>query len=121
MEELLKINNKLLDNYIQNLVVEWYDISSENSLVNAKGDLTYLPINQKYKITVTTKPMTKSELIDFFSVVPMERLTCKYFNPYTGGKRTTQVYRGDRSVSFYWNREDEGVLYEPMKISFIEI
>jgi len=88
---------------------------------NAKGFMHYNPIAEKYKIILHTKPLTYSEMIDFFSTIGLRELSVTYLNPFTGQSRTASCYRGDRSVTMKWNRTDVGILYEPMDISLIEL
>ena len=81
----------------------------------------YNPIAEKYKIVLHTRPLTYSEMIDFFSTIALKDLTVVYFNPFTGQSRTAHCYRGDRKITMKWNRTDIGILYQPMDISLIEL
>jgi len=118
---LVTVGTTELDKYMAGLDVEWADISSENTARNAVGDLRYLPINNKYKLVITTISMTQTQMTAFFAVIPMTSLSVTYYNPYTGAERTTNMYRGDRKVSFHWDRTDVGKLYKPFTISLIEM
>jgi len=82
----------------------------------------YNPIAEKYKIILHTKPLTQEEMQDFFSTIKtLKVLSVYYFNPYTGQYRTAQCYRGDRSITMKWNRNDRGILYNTTDISLIEL
>lgn len=84
--------------------------------------MRYNPIAEKYKIILHTKPLTQSEMTDFFSTIKvLKELTVSYFNPYTGEYRTANCYRGDRKVTMKWKRTDVGILYNPTDISLVEL
>lgn len=101
--------------------VEWYDVSY-NSGRNAKGRVVYNPIADKYKVILHTRPMNKSELIEFFSTIRvLKELKVTFFDPYTGEMKTIYCYRGDRKVTMKWNRTDVGILYDSTDISLIEL
>lgn len=83
--------------------------------------MRYNPVAEKYKIILHTKPLTAEEMINFFSTIKLKQLSVTYFNPYTGGIRTANCYRGDRKITMKWNRTDKGVLYNSTDISLIEL
>lgn len=82
----------------------------------------YNPIAEKYKIILHTKPLNGEELVQFFSTIKnLKTFSVTYFNPYTGGMRMAQCYRGDRKITMKWNRADKGILYNSTDISLIEL
>lgn len=83
--------------------------------------MRYNPVAEKYKIILHTKPLTAEEMVDFFSTIKLKELSIYYFNPYTGGYRTANCYRGDRKITMKWNRTDKGILYNSTDISLIEL
>lgn len=83
--------------------------------------MRYNPVAEKYKIILHTKPLTAEEMVNFFSTIKLKQLSVNYFNPYTGGMRTANCYRGDRKITMKWNRTDKGVLYNSTDISLIEL
>lgn len=101
--------------------MEWYDISYDSGR-NAKGNLHYNPVTQKYKIILHTKYLNAEELTDFFSTIKiLKQLSVTFFDPYTGENKTITCYRGDRKTTMKWNRTDRGILYNPIDISLIEL
>lgn len=82
----------------------------------------YNPVADKYKLVLHTRPMSREELIDFFSTIKvLKTLSVTFFNPYTGGIDTIDCYRGDRKITMKWNRTDNGILYNSTNISLIEL
>ncbi len=101
--------------------VEWYDVSYDSER-NAKGTMHYNPVAEKYKIILHTRHLENEEIQDFFSTIKrLKVLSVKYFNPYIGTMRTANCYRGDRKVTMKWNREDKGMLFNPVDISLVEL
>ena len=120
---IISVDGKDLTKYLKDegYDVEWYDLSLESGR-NAKGDMHYNPVAEKYKIILHTRPMSGEELIEFFSTIKiLKTLSVTFFNPYTGQQMTTDCYRGDRKITMKWNRNDKGILYNTTDISLIEL
>lgn len=114
---LVTIGTTALDS-VASLTVEWYDLSNQSTR-NANGDMILKIVNDKRKLSITTKYMTQSEMSAFFALIPSGSLSVKFYDPYTGAEVTKNMYRGDRSVTFKWDLATK--LYEPMTISLIEL
>lgn len=101
--------------------VEWYDLSYDSGR-NAKGNMHYNPVAEKYKIILHTRHLTQEEVTDFFSTIrPLKQYSVYFFDPYSGTYKTVICYRGDRKITMKWNRTDKGILYTPTDISLIEL
>lgn len=123
MNELVYVNNVAL-NGIANIEVSHYDVSknSGREVTNANGDMILNVINTKYRLDITTKHMTQSELQTFFSQIQLGSVhTVNFFNPYIGGRSIGSMYRGDRKVKLKWKISDGNILYEPVTIALIEL
>lgn len=122
--ETLKIGSTVLDAYISGYQVDNYDLSASDTTRNAKGDLIYKIINNKYKLFVETRHLTQAELTAFLTPIspsPIVALSVTFYNPYTGSTTTKNMYRGDRSVALYWDTTEKGKLFQPFKIELIEL
>lgn len=123
MNDLVYINNVPLK-YIASLTVSWYDVSknSGRDITNANGDMILNVINKKYRLDITTKHMTQSELQDFFSQIKNNStMTVNFFNTYTGGRQIASMYRGDRATTLKWKLSNGSTLYDPVTIALIEL
>jgi hypothetical protein len=123
MNELVYVNSTLLP-YIASLQVGWYDVSknSGRDVTNADGTMILNVINTKYRLDITTKPLTQAEMQTFFQQIKLgSTFTVNFFNPYTGERKECTMYRGDRSVTLKWKLENGNTLYEPVTIALIEL
>ena len=64
MNELVYVNSTLLP-YIASLQVGWYDVSknSGRDVTNADGTMILNVINTKYRLDITTKPLSTSRAV----------------------------------------------------------
>lgn len=115
--QLLKINNTYITT-LNGYKVEWYDLSS-NSNRNANGDMILRVVNDKRKIILSTPYLTQTDVTALFALLASGTLSVTFDDPYTGTTLTKNMYRGDRSVSLYWDRTSR--LYEPFEVSLIEL
>ena len=119
----MQVDGKDITKYLKDegYDVEWYDLSLDSTR-NAKGNLQYNPVNQKYKVILHTRYLTQEELVDFCSIISnLKTYTVRFLNPFTGSYLTINAYRGDRKITMKWNRTDRGILYLPMDMSLIEL
>ena len=116
---LITVNGKTIE-CLAGYEVEWYDLSKDAGR-NAKGTMRLAYIAQKYKIIFNTRPIHQKELQKIYESIPMEELTVKFFNPFTGQDKTIKAYRGDRKATMKWDRQYLGKLYEPVSQSLIEL
>ena len=66
--------------------------------------------------------MTQSEITKFFQQIKKgPTMTVNFYNPYTGGRTTCRMYRGDRSVQMRWKLSNGSTMYEPVTIALIEL
>lgn len=114
---LVTIGTTNLD-FINGYTVEWYDLSS-NSNRNANGDMILRVVNDKRKITLSTPYLTQTDISTLFSVIASGTLSVTFYDPFTATTITRNMYRGDRSISLYWDKTTK--LYAPMEISLIEL
>ena len=99
----VEINGQDLTNYLASgSTVEWYDVSKDagRDVTNANGDMILNVINDKYKLTLQTRPMTQSEVADFYREISKQpTMSVRFFDPYTGSMKTINAYRGNRTVT----------------------
>lgn len=98
----VRLNGVDISKYLTDqTVVGWYDVSknSGREVTNADGTMILNIIATKYRIDLVTRPLTKDELIDFFTEIRRSpTLTVEFLNPFTGTWKTISCYRGDRSA-----------------------
>ena len=122
----VKLNGKDISKYLASpngCAVGWYDVSknSGRETQNANGTMILNVINNKYRLDITTRYLTASEMVDFFSeIVKAPTLTVEFYNPFTGQTKTINAYRGDRSAKPYMPYQNE-FLYEGTSIALIEL
>ena len=121
----VKINGKDVSKYIapSGCPVGWYDVSknSGRETQNANGTMILNVINNKYRLDLTTRYLSSSEFVDFFSeIVKSPKMTVEFYNPFTGKMKSINVYRGDRQASPYGPYRDE-YLYNGTTIALIEL
>lgn len=121
--DLLKVNNVVIstNKYITGYKVAYIDLSEEGSGRNAGGTMRiiYAADGEKFKLSITTKPLTKEELVDFFGNFPKGEINIEYFNPFTGTMKTGVFYRGDREIDINFI-ENNDVLFNQFTINLTE-
>jgi hypothetical protein len=121
----LIINNKDVSKYLATgSTVSQYDVSknSGRDVTNARGKMILNVVAQKWRIDIVTKPMTQSEMTDFFSeIIKKPTMTLTFNNPFTGGQATCTAYRGDRSAEYHWAITKDDVLYNGVSMALIEL
>ena len=121
----VKINGKDVSKYIAptGCSVGWYDVSknSGRETQNANGTMILNVINNKYRLDITTRYLSSSEMVDFFNeIIKAPKMDIEFYNPFTGKMKTIHAYRGDRSASPYSPYKDE-YLYNGTSIALIEL
>jgi hypothetical protein len=121
----LKINGKDVSKYLgQGSTVSQYDVSknSGRDVSNARGKMILNVVAQKWRVDVVTKPMTKSEMEDFFSeIVKKPTMNLIFNDPFRNGTASCTAYRGDRTAEYYWAITKDNVLYNGVSIALIEL
>ena len=114
---LITIGTTNID-FINGYTVEWYDLS-KNSNRNANGDMILRVVNDKRKVTLSTPYLTQTEISTLFTALASGSLSVTFYDPFTASSLTRNMYRGDRSISLYWDKTTK--LFSPMEISLIEL
>ena len=82
-------------------------------------------ISTKYRLDLTTRPLTEDEVVDFFAeIIKAPTLSVEFLNPFTKQWKTIQCYRGDRTAqSMLVYNMPEGLveLYNPITQAIIEL
>lgn len=100
----VSINGKSISKYLApGTSVGWYDVSIDSGRsTNANGKMILNVVSTKYRLDLATNHLTSSEFIDFFSeIIKKPTMTITFYNPFTGGTKTINAYRGDRTASPY--------------------
>lgn len=124
----VRLNGKDISKYLTDqTAVGWYDVSknSGREVTNADGTMILNVIATKYRLDLSTRPLTQDEFIDFFSeIIKSPRITVDFLNPFTGNWQTISCYRGDRkSQTLLPYRTPSGLiqLYNPVQQAIIEL
>lgn len=124
----VRLNGKDISKYLTDqTAVGWYDVSknSGREVTNADGTMILNVIATKYRLDLSTRPLTQDEFIDFFSeIIKSPRITVDFLNPFTGTWKTISCYRGDRkSQTLLPYRTPSGLiqLYNPVQQAIIEL
>lgn len=98
----VKLNSVDISKYLSNNTkISWYDVSknSGRDVTNADGTMVLNVINTKWRIDLSTRPLTEDEVVDFFAeIIKAPTLSVDFLNPFTKQWQTISCYRGDRSV-----------------------
>lgn len=98
----VKLNDVDISKYLSNNTkISWYDVSknSGRDVTNADGTMVLNVINTKWRIDLSTRPLTEDEVVDFFAeIIKAPTLSVDFLNPFTKQWQTISCYRGDRSV-----------------------
>ncbi len=104
--------------FLKGYTVKWYDLS-KNSNRNANGDMILRVVNDKREIVLATPYLTETDVQTLFGVLSSGSLSVTFYDPFTNSTLTRNFYRGDRSISLYWDKDT--MLFEPMELSLIEL
>lgn len=78
-------------------------------------------VADKFKVILKTTPLMQAQLTEFYSHIPMRAITVRFFNPFTGGYKQIQCYRGDRKANMLFDFDGVGKLYDEVSQSLIEL
>ena len=124
----VKLNGVDISKYLSNQSkIGWYDVSknSGRDVTNADGTMVLNVISTKYRLDLTTRPLTEDEVVDFFAeIIKAPTLSVEFLNPFTKQWKTIQCYRGDRTAqSMLVYNMPEGLveLYNPITQAIIEL
>ncbi|MBR1736009.1 MAG: hypothetical protein IJ736_03180 [Firmicutes bacterium] len=96
------------------------DLDSELSGRNAKGEMLRDRISSKVKLGIEWKYLSHSDVSRILQAVNPMFIEIYYPDAYTGGFRTANFYVGDRSAPIYRIKDGNEVIWEGLKMNFIE-
>ena len=116
------VNNVKLP-YVANYQVGWYDVSRDSGrdTTTADGTMILNVISQKYRLDITTKYLSGTELNTFYSQIKnAPTMTVSFYDPYTASRVTKTMYRGDRTSQLRYSTANSSV-FEPITIALIQL
>lgn len=116
------VNNVKLK-YVANYQVGWYDVSRDSGrdTTTADGTMILNVISQKYRLDITTRYLSDTELNDFYTQIKVApTMTVSFYDPYTATRVTKTMYRGDRISQIRWT-ESNSAMFEPVTIALIQL
>jgi len=116
------VNNVKLK-YVATWQVGWYDVSRDSGrdTTTADGTMILNVISQKYRLDITTKYLTGTELNEFFTQIKnAPTMTVSFYDPYTASRVTKNMYRGDRVTKLRYTTDDNS-MFEPVSIALIQL
>lgn len=124
----VKINGIDISKYLNDeTTISEMDISknSGRDLSNADGTMVLNIIGKKYRIDLSTRPLTEDELFDFFEEIERNpKLEVEVYIPYLKEWKLLHCYRGDRKIQrlqpMYYG-DDIVSLYCGVKVALIEL
>ena len=109
--------------YVATYQVGWYDVSRDSGrdTTTADGTMILNVISQKYRLDITTKYLTDTELNTFFNQIKnAPTMTVSFYDPYTASRVTKTMYRGDRTTNLRYTTNDSS-MFEPVSIALIQL
>lgn len=122
MDYDIYVNNVKLP-YVASYQVGWYDVSRDSGrdTTTADGTMILNVISQKYRIDITTKYLSGTELNTFYSQIKnAPTMTVSFYDPYTASRVTKTMYRGDRTSTLRYTQGDTS-MFEPITIALIQL
>ena len=116
----LLINDIDFSHLVSGLKVGFETLVSDNSGRNASGDTVIDVINHKFKVYVTLRHTTDSEMQRFLSAIENYVVTVKFLNPKTKALTTIEAYTGTPEPEYY-TAQAQTVLFKPLSLNFIEL
>ena len=116
------VNNVKLK-YVANYQVGWYDVSRDSGrdTTTADGTMILNVISQKYRLDITTRYLSDTELNDFYTQIKnAPTMTVSFYDPYTASRVTKTMYRGDRTTNLRYTTNDSS-MFEPVSIALIQL
>ena len=122
MDYDIYVNNVKLP-YVANYQVGWYDVSRDSGrdTTTADGTMILNVISQKYRLDITTRYLTDTELDTFYTQIAVApTMTVSFYDPFTATRVTKTMYRGDRTSQL---RDTKGnsSMFEPITIALIQL
>jgi len=109
--------------YVASYQVGWYDVSRDSGrdTTTADGTMILNVISQKFRLDITTKYLTGTELNTFYSQIRnAPTMTVSFYNPYTASRETKTMYRGDRTSTLRYTTSNSS-MFEPITIALIQL
>jgi hypothetical protein len=109
--------------YVATYQVGWYDVSRDSGrdTTTADGTMILNVISQKYRLDITTKYLTGTELHTFYSQIKnAPTMTVSFYDPYTASRQTRTMYRGDRTSQLRYTQGNQS-MFEPVSIALIQL
>lgn len=98
----VKINGVDISKYLNNnSKIGEYDVSknSGRDTTNADGTMILNVIATKYRLDLSTRPLTEDEVVDFYTEIRKNpKMTVEFLNPFDKQWKTIKCYRGDRNI-----------------------
>lgn len=116
------VNNVKLP-YVANYQVGWYDVSRDSGrdTTTADGTMILNVISQKYRLDITTKYLTGTELNTFYAQIKnAPTMQVSFYDPFTKTRVTKTMYRGDRTSTLRYTTDTEA-MFEPITIALIQL
>ena len=116
------VNNVKLD-YVSNYQVGWYDVSRDSGrdVTTADGTMILNVISQKYRLDITTRYLSDTELDSFYTQISVApTMTVSFYDPFTATRVEKTMYRGDRTSKLMWTKTDSA-MFEPVSIALIQL
>ena len=122
MDYDIYVNNVKLP-YVASYQVGWYDVSRDSGrdTTTADGTMILNVISQKYRLDITTKYLSGSELNSFYSQIKnAPTMEVSFYDPYSASRITRTMYRGDRTSTLRWTTSNSS-MFEPVTIALIQL
>ena len=116
------VNNVKLP-YVASYQVGWYDVSRDSGrdTTTADGTMILNVISQKYRLDITTRYLTDTELDTFYTQIAVApTMTVSFYDPFTATRVTKTMYRGDRTSQLRYSTANSSV-FEPITIALIQL
>ena len=116
------VNNVKLP-YVASYQVGWYDVSRDSGrdTTTADGTMILNVISQKYRLDITTKYLSGTELNTFYSqIANAPTMTVSFYDPYSASRVTKTMYRGDRISQLRYTQGSTS-MFEPITIALIQL
>lgn len=116
------VNNVKLP-YVATYQVGWYDVSKDSGrdTTTADGTMILNVISQKYRLDITTRYLSGTELNNFYTqIANAPTMTVSFYDPYSASRITRTMYRGDRTSQLRFTNAN-GAMFEPITIALIQL
>ena len=104
---------------LESFSVEIFDLDSDDTARNAKGDMLRDRLAVKRKLSFKYVPLTDGEISSILSAISLEFVNVSYPDPVAGGARTGSFYAGNRSAPVLF-KTDQGYLWRDLSFTLTE-